>query len=359
MAINFDYTQFDFSEQECLDLNKVVFDKLCERPEFTSLVQVVTGVDCKEIIPYVNDRAGYKAGQFTDAAGCTLPECDMTIDVTNKTWDPAEIGCRWSLCIKDIKQCFDIFQKGNSTWNQFNFLEDNTDLADFVLAYILKEVMNAWWRITYFGDKTSLDAGLNGIDGFYTQMFAYTQASALEQYVAIPENAGATYVDQEIDSVRAEQIFKATYLARFKAKEMKLCGINDLVFIATCDLYNNLLIASEDKAEVCGCLEGNSPFNRNLLNAFESGLVYKGIPVVRAPQLDGVIMDCLDNGTKLDNPHRLILTTRNNMMIATKETESLDHLEVFYDKTDKKVYIDWLMNIDAQIKRDGEYILAM
>ena len=59
-----------------------------------------------------------------------------------------------------------------------------------------------------------------------------------------------------------------------------------------------------------------------------------------------------------ENPNRIILTSKDNLLIGTEERQQLSMLDVFYEKKDKKVYIDAEAYLGAAVPLN-EYILAI
>ena len=92
-------------------------------------------------------------------------------------------------------------------------------------------------------------------------------------------------------------------------------------------------------------------------------MTFHGIPIMPMPEWDAVInnVTVLNGGggaAKRVDPNRALLIAKTNLLIGTEEQDMLSMLDVFYDKKDKKVYIDAEAYLGAAIPQ-REYILAI
>lgn len=93
----------------------------------------------------------------------------------------------------------------------------------------------------------------------------------------------------------------------------------------------------------------------------ESGfdyLEFDGIKVMVLKFEDRFIKEYFDNGTSLYLPHRIYLSTVENLHLVTEEEGSMTDVEAFYDQKDKEYYIDMLYLVDAMVVEDYKVVLA-
>ena len=67
---------------------------------------------------------------------------------------------------------------------------------------------------------------------------------------------------------------------------------------------------------------------------------------------DRIIRAYENDGTVYNLPHRAILMVKSNMQIGTEDLSTLSEVDVFYDKKEKKNYVDTEYLIDAKIIED-------
>ena len=85
---------------------------------------------------------------------------------------------------------------------------------------------------------------------------------------------------------------------------------------------------------------------------------YRGVDIYRVVNWDETIRTYFDNGTKWNLPHRALLTTPDNIPIGTPSTEMLGSLDSFYDRKDKKNYVDAEIMVDIQLLEDYMAVAA-
>ena len=80
--------------------------------------------------------------------------------------------------------------------------------------------------------------------------------------------------------------------------------------------------------------------------------MYNTIPIQVINSWDRFIDAYFNNGTRLNIPHRAILTTKQNIQIGVEEERSMTEFDIFMDKKTKKWYLDSLFKLDAKIIED-------
>lgn len=93
----------------------------------------------------------------------------------------------------------------------------------------------------------------------------------------------------------------------------------------------------------------------------ESGWDYLEIDGIRIMVLkfeDRFIKQFHDSGVGYYLPHRIYLTTKENLHLATEEEGSMTTVEAFYDRKDKQYYIDMLYSLDALVIEDYKVVVA-
>ena len=66
-----------------------------------------------------------------------------------------------------------------------------------------------------------------------------------------------------------------------------------------------------------------------------------------------------NNGTKLNNPHRILFTTKEVLVVGVASTTSFDQFKVFHDDKDMQVYARGVGMLDAEIARANMFSVGI
>jgi hypothetical protein len=182
------------------------------------------------------------------------------------------------------------------------------------------------------------------LNGFWAQALSIVAADSTKR-ITIAKNAGTTFVNQAFTSADIDnKVITNTFESMIYGADLRLRGAKDKVIIATQSVVDQY--ARERKAVT------------NIDLAYErteSGIdTFKidGIDVIPFQFLDRHIKLYENNGTKYNQPHRAIFTTKSNLQIGTEEASTFSELMPFYDKKSKQYIVDYAFNIDAKIAED-------
>lgn len=247
--------------------------------------------------------------------------------------------------------------------NEEDYLK--TALLQFLVDKFKTNLLAAQWRAAYFGDQSSNSNLFNGINGFFTQ----AEANA-ENVIAIDENRNSTYQDQKLSGQRVYEIMEQMYqkylqgvmIGEVDAFRMTRQNAIDLAYY-----FNSL----KDK-QCCNGLQILNPENVAGKPAFQyDRMTFHDIPVKVMSVWDEIIHRTSELNTgfvggkmanpngRRTNPNRIMLTSKNNLLIGTGETENLNHFDIWYSKDDKKVYMEGGSYFGAGIPEPENMILAI
>jgi len=133
------------------------------------------------------------------------------------------------------------------------------------------------------------------------------------------------------------------------AADMRLRGQTDRQIIATQSMVDQYTLERQAK-------NLDVPYDR-----VEEGMdtfKIQGVTVIPFDFLDRMILAYEDNGTKLNNPHRAVFTTKSTLQIGVENTSDLTELDPFYDKKSKRYFVDYAFNLDALVARDYNVVVA-
>jgi len=352
MASTIDYSSLNLNSEEAREQSELVFDRVYTAPEIEQVHAIQTGVEMDKYIPILGQ---YGLVGKLDPGSCSTNAETGQIPVSEKQWTPKLISFRISHCQDDLPNLLKFWKKSRIAKNTWE--EVNNEMMAFINDRVTDAVKQSILRISSFGDTAAevvgsggnLTAGttktyFNMLNGFWKQVYTDQAGSADIYRYTITENGEASYTAQELTAGKALTIFRALY-NNIDSRAFE--GAN-LVFEVTKSVFDNWQDFMEDKSQV---------FQLDRTENGSTKWSYRGIPIVIRYDWDRMIKTYHDNGTTYHLPHRVVLTDLNNIPIGTSDTESMTSFESWYDKTDKKHYIDVAYKIDMKILQ--EYALAV
>jgi hypothetical protein len=96
----------------------------------------------------------------------------------------------------------------------------------------------------------------------------------------------------------------------------------------------------------------------NLLNG-QKTLSFNGIPMIPIPIWDEFIATYENNGLKLNNPHRALFTTKEILAVGVDSESSFDDMDIWYEKKDRRNYIELMGKADAKLLNPAQFQLAI
>ena len=339
MASKIDVSALTLNTEEATQIGEAVIEQVFIQGELAEVHSVETGIQHDQQIVFV-DNLDVSGEAFT---GCTPVEQDALV-LTEKVWTPKLIGGRYTHCANDLNKLLKLFKKAQRANPDFF---DNIDseamgllMAKVIDAMKVSVSAKAWLSDTGAAVQPTgnftiagFNAGLwDQFDGLWEQIFSDSDIPRF----TITENAGATFILQELASNAGRTIFQTLY----EDADSRLIGNADAQYLVTRSIWDNYLTTIEDK-------QGNG----GVIERLENGAVtmkYRGIPIIRMDEWDRTIRKFQDDLTVHFRPHRAVLTTPNNIPIATLSEDDLDSLTSHYDQTLKVNILDFSYFLDAK-----------
>lgn len=341
--------ELTFNGREAQSLSEAIYSASFENPAVGQFHTIISGVKAKQQIAILGALGLTGRGQTR----CDITANPGTIPMSEKFWDPAYIGDRFEQCWADLIGTF--FMWGLKNGVKKPDLTD-TDFANFLEDRIAESSIEAVFRLAYFGDtaaatisgggvyKNGTDVGyFDPINGYWKQIAAIVAANASRR-TAIPHNTGVSYAAQEFTAQdTTDKVATGIFQSLKYGADFKLRNADNKIIIATqslTDQYEKELMSQNIEPSY---------------TRVESGidvLRYGGIDIIPFNFLDRTIRAYQDNGTKYNLPHRAILTTKDNLQIATEEEGNFSELDAFYDKKSKLYVADFGFNLDAKVIED-------
>ena len=350
MAASINLAALTFSADQLREMNELLVKAVLEAPELSLFHEFATGIKNDREIGIIPGTLGLmgKAAQ-----GCS-PTADTTLGATAalKTWTPKRIEVIMDQCYTDISAS--MAKMARKLGVEVPDLT-NTEYFAFILALLSKDIPKMIFRHAWMGDRDAatvdvspagvLTSGtdedyFNVIDGFFVQLATIYGTDATRK-TAIAENAETTTALQFSNLSNDDA---AIYLnAVIDGAKAVLTSQSDQILLVTRSVFQKAYRYLQSKGVV---------YDINLQqNGIQMGQ-WDGIPMYVVPLWDEWIRAYENNGTKLNNPHRIVYTTKSNLVIGMEGTSLFDSLNVFYDNYTRVNRIETSDAFDAKVLND-------
>lgn len=348
----------DLVSAEKMEMSEMLFSAAFMDSDISDQNEVVTGVRNGQVLPILKDNPQPESFPFVDESSCDETDCDVTHQFSSHRWEVGLIECRVGICLRTFNENFlKFFNAIRQT--QAGDIDVNTALLMFISGQFTKNLNLSTWRAAYFGDKSSASAFFNGVDGIFTQLEANPN-----QVVDITQNDGIDFAAQ---TITGEQVYNYLQAMYDKATEGAWFDPSLVEYRVTRSMALKLvawLNREGKKAPMnCECIDPTSAVARNTFMI--EGLQINGIPVMTHNEWDKIINFSRElNGNNVAgaarvNPHRAVLTYRENLLIGTSETDALNSFDIWHSKDDNKVYLKGSSYVGGGVPLTDEYILGI
>lgn len=339
-----------------LSFRNLVYKKYLEARSVSDFNTLRTGITCGDKIGFIDLGNSYSFMKSAEglASGCDYNECDVEVTTSVKKWETHQYNCESKFCKNDIECAF-------KDWFGLN-CEVGDDTSDAFISFLVDwyaaQLQRSHWRNVWFSDSSlAPTSSLFGGDGQWIQTVAAATNSG--NVVAIPENANTTYATQmALAPQRGFEVYSA--LQRAATKNRQLRGRrNELVIYTTEDLALNYLDYLRDNNQVNCCFK--SDVTQNVYDL--QNLNIYGMPIRIVHEWDDIIQGGefaeLDNGTAYVQPHRALLTYKDNIPFGTCDAEMLDEVKLVYDMVSENLHLRSKYDIATSVIFEEEVLVAI
>jgi hypothetical protein len=229
-----------------------------------------------------------------------------------------------------------------------------TQIFTFIQNILSKDLAKMVLRTAWFDDKAAAnvpvgnitpgyDVGFfNVIDGFWKQFATIYGANPL-QLQAMPGNTQATYALQQ--SVATSLLTYNAVNALIDAAPSELAEQPDRILLVTRSVFDRL----RRQLQALGTAFQDYKL---MINGLEFA-TWDGIRIVSIPLWDQWIRAYENNGTKWNDPHRVVYSTVANLNIGFACTSAFENINSFYDPRSRYNRIEAVDAFDAKIIDDN------
>ena len=324
--------------KESVDFAAFIQERIFEQPALATIHTIYPGVKMKEQIVFASLMS--KTGVADPS--CTRPSSGAAATLTQKYWEPANMGDTFVLCQSEVNALFKAYYDKINTYSQ-KFDITGSDEEKFIAALIEDSASKAIARIVWLGDKSvaasgAAAAGLKSasdvkfydmIDGLWAQIFDGVTATTIKKATVVIEST----------VLKAEKTFNNIWALA----DVRLRGAADkqlLVSRTLFDAYTAELRATSQNFTIELTTEGLQTVKWN------------GIPVVNMETVwDLNLVDFEENSTSHGAylPNRAVLTVPGNIPVGTLNDGDFTTLEAWYNQDERKNKIAYGMTIDAKV----------
>lgn len=327
---------------------ELAFTTAWETGELSTVANIKTGQKDGAKLDFI-DRIDAIA---TAGRGCTPTYTAVTPKGFEKSWSMGDYSI-------PIKICAEAWRKTVADYA----LKKGTELDDMTNSEIIEKILmplisraydEALWRMSWFGDKNAKLQSAGGVlkagtdvnlfkmcDGLWKRLATIIAANSAQQ-TTIAANSAASYALQKSGintagvAVGIIESMLADADGRIFNNGGKLLMTNSF-FQALRKDYNNTY-------------KQTIPFEN--VSRGVSISQYDGIQILVFNEWDQIIKQYEDDGTKLNNPHRVVYANPENLLIGTEDSKMIADLDLWFDKTDRQNYLYAASNIDTLVAED-------
>jgi hypothetical protein len=355
MASKYDISALTLQAKEQEDVNKAVFERTITGGKLADSHEIETGVSMKTQIVFVGNLAEVGVA----ISGCGFTDGGQAMPLTEKFWEPVLVGGRLVHCANDVNNLFKLFERARKVSPDYFDASDSEALGMVIVALekALERMLN---RLVWFGDKQAKDIAGGGVykngtnmslytpfNGLFKQLFTEIPAGS-KNNVVITQNAGANYAAQMLPAGAGLDYLRKMYKAQSPLMHQAKQDGATLKFYLTRELAENYEDTLEDKSLL---------FQLTTAEQGSTSLSYRGIPIEIRDDWSAYI-SLQDNGTKVNLPHRGVLTFKENIPVATLSEEDFDTIESFYEQKDKTNIMDFALFLDAKLLEKSLAVVA-
>lgn len=322
-----------------LDLSNVIYSATSEIGDFATKHNVITDVRNGILVPIITLGNNYGA-LSADVGDCSMNTCGLNASYSTKKWLLGDYNCRVPICLKTYSEDFKLF------WGMYNqTLESPLDEADkyayiaFLTNIAQKNIQGALWRTGYWGDvSATTNALISKNNGIWTEADAGVGEKLEMTAGELTGEQVYNYLAQMYTTASNEDWFNESTAQFIISRKMAKTLVTWLNSLSDKSMYN------------CDCIDPSKVVSSRVFGI--DNLSIFGIPVVSHKESDeaGKVVSVTPD-------YRALLINKDNVLVGVNTTEHLDQFDIFYDKKDRKIYVDLAIQIGTAIPLD-EYVYA-
>lgn len=309
----------------------LVQEKLYDKLNIGDFATIVEDVRHGDLSVSLVKEANYNSVKYTDADGCGIDTCDVSVNYSAKVWELVMAECRYPLCTREASRKF------MALWNRYKAINPEDSQYDFLvdeLTDLLADILaNSLVAKAFLSDKEYVEETINGTNGFISQWLLETSNA-----VDITEILGTDLTDGEKWIEALQKMITAYDDSIFRK------SLDSAEFIIDEVVARKIVQFLNSKKDLsgydCSCIDADGITQKGRFTV--DGLTISGIPVKVIPYTDMVTQfeDLVDDDGAPLSPIFAVLTPKTEVQLGTPASKELTMSESFYDKKDRMYYFD-------------------
>lgn len=347
-----DLSQFKFDGVEITALREMLRDVVFQAPPYTGSHTLFSDVRSKKEIGWIG--SGGLVGKA--AQGCDPTPDEYVVSTRRMEWSPKSWSIPLRFCADDIEPLL-----ARMSFNTGNDEQDltNTEYLAAITGVLEEDMQKMIWRFIWFADTAAANVADSGVitngtdvayfnllDGLWKQIFA--AALGTRKHITIAANTAATEAAQ-LDGLTGDMAIQTLQKMwsrtgtpwRTQPDRMGMCTQS------FADGYSLWFQGKEQESQIRRTVDGVDLIR------------YNGVDIQVCPVWDEIISAYQNNGTKLNNPHRVIFTLKSVLGVGTPDKEAIDGLQVFYDPVGEHTWVKSRGALDALLLNPEMVVLGM
>ena len=356
------WEQFTVDNGAITDLKELLFLQTFNDPDLESVTTQKPEVEDGQKLDYVDTMqdVGVKGG------GCDPTYEKVNITGVEKEWELGTWEVAEYLCYTDIEDT--IGKNGLKAGTDKADLQD-TPYWDLVLMPLLQRVMKQmFWRMVWFGDTAAANVANGGVitDGVNTKLFTTADGLWKRIFSVCAANAG----QRTTIAANAETTISAQ-MAAIKTEGTAIGIVDTLLQDADSRIFD------DEKACIIMTNSLFKALRNDVYKLIKCTLTVEQVAQgIQLSQYDGhpiIVLDIWDRmikkyetittttgegqnavtTTKLNNPHRAVVVSPNNLFVGTEDKDKIASLTIKFDDITRKNHIYASSTIGTLIGEDA------
>lgn len=359
MAAAIDLSSITLTPEIVKEFNQLIKKSVLEAPTIEACFNVFTEINNNDYIGLIRPTLGL-IGKADGGCGSGA-NVTTAAPTFQKQWLPKRLRIEKHECYTDLSTSLAKFYRNSGT----NISDlTNTEYLNYIASFMPADVNRMVWRKAWF-DDTLADTFANGgkltngtdktyfnvLDGLWKQIFAIVAATPSQKIAMAGAGVGNTAVTTATQfSTLTPDLALSAFQALIDGATPSLLAEPDLMFIAT----RSVASKAARKLQSLG--------QDSTLEKIEAGYeltTIDGVPCLVVPIMDEIILKYFNNGTTLDSPHRILLTTKSNLGLGFEGSEMFKQMDILFDPLSEKNIIRIIDAMDAKVIDDEKIMLSI
>jgi hypothetical protein len=335
--------------KEAMSMTEAIMESAYTNPAIADINRITEGIVASQQIAFLGTLSKITKAKTT----CGGSAGTHAISMSEKYWNPKRTEYWISECADNLEESFWVWglNKGIARKDL-----TTTDFNEFVSQRIEEALVEDMLRIVWFNDTAhdDVDASPAGvltsgtdladytiIDGLWSQIYDEVALDSNRRYT-IALNSQGTYANQAFDSTDTTNKLAHEILnGVVSAADYRLKSRKDKVLLVTQSIYDQYYQELKSYA--------NIPASYEMVQNGKSTLSYDGIPVIPIDFWDRTIRADFDNGAAWYQPHRVLLTIKDNIPVGVESIDATKAMEVWYERKEQTTNWRGGFKIDAKL----------